>query len=285
MAHTPPEGWTTGRCPAVVSTRTSPTGDQVVTALAAATGATLATLTLPSPAGDPVAAYAADGLLPPAGSWAHHALTTLIRLGRPDLAAHQLGYTTGRRWWPWPDGSWRAPATPLGRRHLVTAGPLAPHTRDIGVITVREYPSGVVAVDTLVDPITPAPGDTRALDTALDRLGYTVRYGAWQQLPGGVWYAPARPGRLAEQDWHRRARARVTRDVAVRAPAMPGTRVLRAGEELVVCQHGHAGREIDRGVWWTSGDGDAAYILDADTLDLIEVLEESPPMRTSRAGC
>lgn len=272
----PPQGWWS-RHPAMLSTyRDGDSDRRVVEVLDAATGARIASTSVPwQPADELVAVYEAAGLLKYPGSPSHQKMVTKVGLGRPDLVGHQLGYEGTSEWWEWPDGSWRTPAKPLGRRHLVTAAPLGPHTRDLAAITVREYPGGQVVVDELVDPVDPE--DTRALNAALDRLGYTVAAGGWIDLPGGIRYAPALPGHLAERDWWTLARVRIVRETTVGAVDPRVDRTFRVGEELVMNQSGRAGDEVLRDCWWSSTDIDGAHIIDADCAEVIEVLEDIPP--------
>jgi hypothetical protein len=192
-----------------------------------------------------------------------------VGLGRPDLLAHQLGYEGILHWQEWPDGNWRTPAWPLGRRHLVTAAPLS-------AITVREYPGGQAVLDELLDePIDLA--DDAALDQTLDRHGYTVKTYGWQTLPGGVRYGAALPGHLAERDWWRLARVRITQETTSGSVDPWTDRTFRIGEILTMNQHGYAGREVLRDCWWTSTDIDGAHIIDADRAEIVEVLEDHPP--------
>jgi hypothetical protein len=240
------------------------------------------------PADEFVAAYEAAGLLTqpvssgivdtyPAGSPGWQQKVTKIGLGRPDLLAHQLGYEGSLPWKQWPDGSWRTPAWPLGRRHLVTATPLS--TRQAGtisVITVREYPGGQVVLDELLDdPID--LDDTTALHQAMDRYGYTLKSYGWQTLPGGVRYGAALPGHLAERDWWRLARVRITQETTVGSVDPWTDRTFDVGEILTMNQQGYAGREVLRDCWWTSTDIDGAHIIDADVAEIVEVLEDHPP--------
>jgi hypothetical protein len=87
---------------------------------------------------------------------------TRIRLARPDLVAHQLGWDTLADWMEWPDGTWRCAARPFGRRHTVRAAPLHPGQLTIGTITIWEYPGGKVVADEIVTPV--SPHDHKALD-------------------------------------------------------------------------------------------------------------------------
>ncbi|MDM4723357.1 hypothetical protein QTQ03_28545 [Micromonospora sp. WMMA1363] len=267
----PPIQWMGTAAPAMLSTfREGVDGPRVVQVLDSATGAVLASTSVSwRPAEDLVAEYEAAGLLARIGD------RVRAGLGRPDLVAHRIGYEGRLEWQEWPDGSWRTSAWPMTRRHLVTAAPLGPHTRDLAAITVREYPGGQVVVNDIVDPV--APEDTRALNTALDRLGYTVATTGWVDLPGGIRYAAARPGHLAERDWWTLARVRIVRETTVGAVDPMVDRTFRVGEELTMNQRGRAGDEVLRDCWWSSTDIDGAHIIDADCSEVIEILEDIPP--------
>jgi hypothetical protein len=78
-------------------------------------------------------------------------------------------------------------------------------------VAPRAASCGRVVLDELLDdPID--LNDTKALDEALNRYGYTVKVAGWTTLPGGVRYGAALPGHLAERDWWRLARVRITRE-------------------------------------------------------------------------
>lgn len=196
-----------------------------------------------------------------------------VRLGRPDLIVNRIGWEARHFWQEWGDGTLRAPASPLSRRHLVTAAPLHPGQDTIGTITVREYPGGKVVADEIIEPV--EPHDGRALDRALNALGYTVDH--WEVLPGRARYGVALPGHLAERDWSRRARVRIITETTVGAVDPPTDRTFTVGEELTMEQRGRKGEEVRRDTWWTSSDIDGAHIIDADCAEIVEILDDEPP--------
>jgi hypothetical protein len=265
----PPKEWRGTAAPTLLSTfRQGDDGPRVVQVLSAATGAVLASTSVPwRPADELIAQYEADGLLSRIGD------SVRAGLDRPDLVAHRLGYSGILEWQEWPDGSWRTSGWPMTRRHLVTAAPLNPRTRQLGAILVRAYPGAETVVDELIDPIDPE--DRRLLDQALDQLGYTVD--RWETLPGGVRYGAALPGRLAERDWWRLARVRIIRETTVGAVDPRGSRTFRVGEEVTMNQRGRAGGEVLRDSWWSSTDIDGAHIIAADCAEIVEILEDIPP--------
>lgn len=278
---TPPPDWPTrSSLPAMVSTfhdgttRTVQVRDAHTQELIAETTAVY------RPAEELIAEYETAGLIggSPGSEW-HTATLRTVGLGRPDLIAHQLGYDAGgviSRWIEWRDGSWRNTAKPLKRRHLVTLEPLRPGVTDLNALTIREYPGGRVVVDELIDPI--SPDDHTAMARLLDRHGYTTtqRHG-WQRLPGGVRYAAALPGRLAERSWFTEAKVRIVKGYRAGAVAPNTERRYLVGEEVQLIQWGRAGKEVDRDSWWTSMDIDGAYILPAEHVQVVEVLEDIPP--------
>ncbi len=81
---------------------------------------------------------------------------------------------------------------------------------------------------------------------------------------------------IANRDWHTRARVRILKERASYTPAHT-VRTFRPGEELEMIQWGRAGREVDRSRWWTSYDLDGAHIIDADKVEVIEVIDEVAP--------
>jgi hypothetical protein len=82
-------------------------------------------------------------------------------------------------------------------------------------------------------------------------------------------------GFTAERSWSVKARVRILRDIG-RGNALHRSTRFTAGEELVMYQHGGAGREIDS-KWWTSFDIDGAYILDPADVDVLEVVTATSP--------
>jgi hypothetical protein len=94
---------------------------RVVEILDAATGRTPSRVTVPWRDRDELAVeYEAAGItggMP--GGMGYREFMGKVRLGRPDLTVHQLGWESLADWMEWPDGSWRCGARPFGRRHLV----------------------------------------------------------------------------------------------------------------------------------------------------------------------
>ncbi|MGK5559007.1 hypothetical protein ACSNOI_46140, partial [Actinomadura kijaniata] len=82
---------------------------------------------------------------------------------------------------------------------------------------------------------------------------------------------------IAERDWFRRARVRLNRDVITSSPSDDG-RVRRAGQVLTLVQHGRAGHAVDTHTWQTNLDADVCHYLRGDDLEVLEVLEETPPL-------
>lgn len=243
-------------------------GVDVLEVRTVADGARLAGLSVPHvPTPELLAAWTADGL---SLAGAIDRVDRVVGLGRPDLLAHRLGWQSFGvgDWYAWADGSWRSPVEPADTRHTVTATPHAGGLR----LVVLAQPGDVVQVD--VD----LPGvDGEGLNEALDPYGYTVDNGLWDPLPGGVRYARARPGRLAERDWSTSARVRVVQETTVVAVDPADSRTFRVGEEMTMYQRGRAGRQVDRRAWWSSHDIDGAHILPADAVEVLEVLEDRPP--------
>lgn len=82
--------------------------------------------------------------------------------------------------------------------------------------------------------------------------------------------------RIAQRDWHTRARVRITRDYSAAAVDPPACRDFTAGEEVTLIRWGHAGRWVNDD-WWTSMDIDGAHIVPAGHVEVLEVIEEVPP--------
>ena len=80
----------------------------------------------------------------------------------------------------------------------------------------------------------------------------------------------------AAQEWYTRARVRIKETVTKRARES-WEHTFRAGTELEMVQWGRAGRKVDRSAWWTSFDIDEASIIEADKVEVIQILEEVPP--------
>ncbi len=80
----------------------------------------------------------------------------------------------------------------------------------------------------------------------------------------------------ATHDWYTQARVRIRETVTKRAPES-GEHTFHAGEEREMLQWGRAGREVERKHWWTSFDIDGAFILEASEVEVIQILDETPP--------
>jgi hypothetical protein len=83
----------------------------------------------------------------------------------------------------------------------------------------------------------------------------------------------------AVQNWHTRARVRVIAETTTGAPDDPWPahgRRWKIGEEATLVQWGRAGRPLERDSWWTGYDIDGAHILPAASVQIIEVIEETP---------
>ncbi len=284
---TPPPGWPTGsHIPAMVSTWICTWNSEAITRTVQVrhgqTQELIAETTIPfRPAVELIAEYEAAGLIDgPPGSPVHTSVTRTVGLGRPDLIAHQLGYDAGpsqSEWTQWPDGSWRTTAWPMTSRHIATLEPLRPGLSELSALTIREYPGGRVVVDELIDPIDPKDEQARA--RLLDQHGYTVKRYSWERLPGGVRYATAMPGHLAERYWRRLARLRITVETKCAAPDDYHGRTYKVGEILKANQNGRAGEPVDRDSWWV-GEGvdiDGGHILPAANVEVVEVLHDVPP--------
>lgn len=269
----PPFGWNNRRDHMLSARRD---GDQVtVSVLDARTAAVVASVSAPAaPAQDLVDEYRQAGLIPgQPGSPIEQSTLVKVGLARPDLAAHRLGYDTVLDFVAWPDGSWRAPCWPVERRHIAKASPLIPGRTGMQDLTVSAL-DGTVVADMITDPID--PDDTAALNAAFNQLGYTTG-GPWTKLPGSR-YALVRPGHLAERGWWTLARVRFLREITAGCPGYDAPdRRFTVGEVVTMNQSGRAGDEVDRDVWWSSTDIDYAYIVPADAVEVVEVLQHTEP--------
>ena len=98
-----------------------------------------------------------------------------------------------------------------------------------------------------------------------------------RQSPPAIPPAARRPEQpIAANDWHTAAEVEVTETVDTHN-AIGGTRTFTAGERLVMHQWGRAGRPVDRDVWWTSYDIDAAHIVPAGHVRVTRILDETYP--------
>ncbi|MFJ6384733.1 hypothetical protein ACIQI7_32585 [Kitasatospora sp. NPDC092039] len=87
---------------------------------------------------------------------------------------------------------------------------------------------------------------------------------------------------LAEQEWWTEARVRITAPYTAGAVDPDVTRRFEPGEELVMIQWGRARREVERDSWWTCTDIDAAHIIPAEHVEVLEVLDEQLPVQPTR---
>lgn len=83
-------------------------------------------------------------------------------------------------------------------------------------------------------------------------------------------------GENATRDWYTRARVRIKETTTKRSPES-GEHTFHAGVELEMVQWGRTGRPVDRSAWWTSYDIDGAFIIEAEKVEVIEILEETQP--------
>lgn len=80
----------------------------------------------------------------------------------------------------------------------------------------------------------------------------------------------------AERDWHTRAIVRILETTRCGNPE-GGKCTFHAGQELEMIQWGCAGRPVDRDAWWDSYDIDGAFIIKADKVEVIRVIDEVSP--------
>jgi hypothetical protein len=81
---------------------------------------------------------------------------------------------------------------------------------------------------------------------------------------------------IAARDWHTRAIVRIKETTHTGSPE-GGTHTFHAGQELEMVQWGRAGREVNRGAWWTSFDIDGAFIIKAKNVEVVKIIEETKP--------
>jgi hypothetical protein len=111
----------------------------------------------------------------------------------------------------------------------------------------------------------------------LDGHGFVLENGSWVDRHDGSLYSRARIGQLAERDWRKKARVRITRDQRCGTVDPRTEHTFRVGEEETVLQWGRAGHAIDADEWWTDTDSDdVGYVLDADGVEVLELLEHRP---------
>jgi hypothetical protein len=81
----------------------------------------------------------------------------------------------------------------------------------------------------------------------------------------------------AGRDWHTRARVRLLTDHECHSVDPCRERRFELGEELMMVQWGRGGRPVDRGGSWTSFDIDGAFIVSAEKVEVLEILDEVSP--------
>lgn len=94
-------------------------------------------------------------------------------------------------------------------------------------------------------------------------------------------HSTRKKGRMTEQqvatrDWHTHAIVRIITDTT-RSNALHRTHTFHAGKEIEMVQWGRAGRPVVRDSWWTSFDIDEAYIINAEKVEVIQVIDEMAP--------
>ncbi len=85
------------------------------------------------------------------------------------------------------------------------------------------------------------------------------------------------PEEQATRDWYTRALVRVKEMATKRSVDPYREYTFHAGEELEMVQWGRAGRPVRREAWWTSFDIDGALILEADKVEVVNILDEKLP--------
>jgi hypothetical protein len=115
------------------------------------------------------------------------------------------------------------------------------------------------------EAVSGAPGPRKAI---------TTRYGR------GEWrgdHADRAENDAAEQDWLIRARVLLRQDAATGGSGV--RRIARTGDILEVVMRGRAGTWVDTEMWQTDEPVLEALFLNADTVEVLEILEEIPPWR------
>ncbi len=87
---------------------------------------------------------------------------------------------------------------------------------------------------------------------------------------------------IATRDWHTHAIVRIIVTTSKGSVDPWRTRTFNAGDELEMLQWGNAGRPVDRSRWWTDYDIDGAFILKADEVEVIRIIEEVTPIEGSK---
>ncbi|MEU6260993.1 hypothetical protein [Streptomyces sp. NPDC047043] len=87
----------------------------------------------------------------------------------------------------------------------------------------------------------------------------------------------ARGSGLPAQGWFVRARVRIVREHQSISVDPLELRIFRPYEELEMVQWGRAGDAIGTGPWWTTRQAQAAHIVPAEKVKVLEVLEQREP--------
>lgn len=82
---------------------------------------------------------------------------------------------------------------------------------------------------------------------------------------------------IATQEWYTRALVRIREQRVCHSPE-GGEHTFYVGEEVYMVQWGRAGRPVDRSAWWTSFDIDGAFIIEADKVEVIKIIDEVSPL-------
>jgi hypothetical protein len=85
----------------------------------------------------------------------------------------------------------------------------------------------------------------------------------------------------AAREWHTRAIVRMKETTHTASPE-GGTHTFHAGQEVEMVQWGRAGREVNRGAWWTSFDIDGAFIIKAKNVEVVRIIDETSPYQESK---
>jgi hypothetical protein len=290
---TPPADWTehASRCSAVAALWRDRDGDGRVDELVVfdvTTGARISSLVVPHALGPDadVVERAVRGAGATLSSPAGIGMAQQLELGQPNRLLHRLNherFILSDEWQRWSDGSWRTPAVATDYTHSVTITTVDAATSRARLV-VTEHPDMVV-----LDEVVQVRFDSRdsgpyfvAMNKVLDRFGYVVDFGAFENIASDVLYRRARVGHLAQRHWHIRAELRLLRDVTSRRPeGRPVT--FRAGETVVMQRHGSAGKEVRFYPWASNSDVDASLSLRPEDVEVVRILEDLPPMHSDAA--
>jgi hypothetical protein len=88
-----------------------------------------------------------------------------------------------------------------------------------------------------------------------------------------------KPRLVAERDWGRRALVRFIQDVETAAPFDETTTRYRTGTRMRLWQCGRKGQPVDRRFWQTSFDIDTMHFIPAEAVEILQIMEDSPPFR------